>query len=56
MEDGKISLMKVDTTTGSSLARVTIVDEDGEVLLDELVRQTAPILSEIYALSVKLLY
>ncbi|OCF31871.1 RNA exonuclease 1 [Kwoniella heveanensis CBS 569] len=32
------------TTAGVSLGRVTIVDEDGEVLLDELVRQNAAIL------------
>lgn len=39
-----LELTGADTTAGSSLARVTIVDEDGVVLLDELVRQTVPIL------------
>ncbi|ORY24702.1 exonuclease [Naematelia encephala] len=34
----------INTTAGLSLARVTIVDENGGVLLDELVRQTVPIL------------
>lgn len=38
------NLSDLDTTAGSSLARATIVDEDGSVLLDELVRQTVPIL------------
>lgn len=33
-----------DTTGGSSLARVTIVDEDGTALLDELVRPRSDIL------------
>ncbi|WVW80449.1 hypothetical protein I302_102431 [Kwoniella bestiolae CBS 10118] len=32
------------TTAGISLGRVTIVDENGEILLDELVRQTVPVL------------
>ncbi|WWD18207.1 hypothetical protein CI109_102657 [Kwoniella shandongensis] len=32
------------TTAGSSLGRVTIVDENGGILLDELVRQRVPIL------------
>ncbi|KAK8865616.1 hypothetical protein IAR55_000760 [Kwoniella newhampshirensis] len=32
------------TTAGSSLGRVTIVDENGGILLDELVRQIVPIL------------
>ncbi|WVR05589.1 hypothetical protein IAU60_002608 [Kwoniella sp. DSM 27419] len=32
------------TSAGLSLGRVTVVDENGNVLLDELVRQTAPIL------------
>ncbi|WRT65966.1 uncharacterized protein IL334_002917 [Kwoniella shivajii] len=32
------------TTAGVSLGRVTIVDENGEILLDELVRQTVPVL------------
>ncbi|CAD6584729.1 MAG: RNA exonuclease 3 [Tremellales sp. Tagirdzhanova-0007] len=32
------------TTAGISLGRVTVVDEEGAVLLDELVRQTVPIL------------
>ena len=33
-----------DTTAGSTLARATIVDENGQTLLDELVRHPAPIL------------
>lgn len=33
-----------DTTAGSSLARLTIVDENGTAVLDELVRQHVPIL------------
>ncbi|WWC88171.1 uncharacterized protein L201_003076 [Kwoniella dendrophila CBS 6074] len=32
------------TTAGISLGRVTIVDENGETLLDELVRQSVPVL------------
>nr|XP_019000061.1 uncharacterized protein I203_07218 [Kwoniella mangroviensis CBS 8507]OCF63522.1 hypothetical protein I203_07218 [Kwoniella mangroviensis CBS 8507] len=32
------------TTAGISLGRVTIVDENGEILLDEMVRQTVPVL------------
>lgn len=36
--------LKTETTAGSSLARATIVDEDGNILLDELVRQKVPIL------------
>ena len=38
-----IGLM-VDTTAGSSLARVTIVDESGTAILDEVVRQHVPVL------------
>lgn len=38
------SRLKVDTTAGSSLARVTIVDEDGHILLDELARPKVPVL------------
>ncbi|WWC68355.1 uncharacterized protein I206_102280 [Kwoniella pini CBS 10737] len=34
----------IHTTAGISLGRVTIVDENGEILLDELVRQTVPVL------------
>ena len=41
---GEAGLME-ETTAGSSLARATIVDEDGHILLDELVRQKVPILS-----------
>jgi RNA exonuclease 1 len=33
-----------DTTAGSSLARVTIVDESGTAILDEVVRQHVPVL------------
>jgi RNA exonuclease 1 len=36
--------MMVDTTAGSSLARVTIVDESGAAVLDEVVRQRVPVL------------
>lgn len=32
------------TTAGLSLGRVTVVDENGHSLLDELVRQKVPIL------------
>ncbi|ODN84088.1 hypothetical protein L202_00105 [Cryptococcus amylolentus CBS 6039] len=34
----------INTTAGLSLGRVTIVDENGNILLDELVRQSVPIL------------
>ncbi|WWC60601.1 uncharacterized protein I303_103175 [Kwoniella dejecticola CBS 10117] len=34
----------IQTTAGVTLGRVTIVDENGETLLDELVRQTVPVL------------
>lgn len=34
----------LDTTAGSSLARVTIVDESGSAVLDEVVRQHVPVL------------
>jgi hypothetical protein len=37
-------LINLVTTAGVSLARATIVDADGAVLLDELVRQELPIL------------
>jgi len=36
--------LRVDTTAGSSLARVTIVDESGTAVLDEVVRQHVPVL------------
>lgn len=32
------------TTAGLSLGRVTVVDENGHTILDELVRQKVPIL------------
>jgi RNA exonuclease 1 len=34
----------IDTTAGLSLARVTIVDESGATVLDEIVRQHVPVL------------
>jgi hypothetical protein len=36
--------LRIDTTAGSSLARVTIVDESGTAVLDEVVRQHVPVL------------
>jgi hypothetical protein len=36
--------LSTDTTAGSSLARVTIVDESGIAVLDEVVRQHVPVL------------
>jgi RNA exonuclease 1 len=43
LDAARLRLM-IETTAGSSLARATIVDEDGHILLDELVRQKIPIL------------